>query len=111
MDDGDWVEKRLAELHAAAPVKRKKTELFAVVPLASAAAAYRALKCPRAMVWLWLLHQARKTGKSTVAVPNGVLVRYGVSREIKRRALQELAAAGLVTIEQRQRKTPVVTLL
>jgi hypothetical protein len=64
----DYAKKRLAELHAAAPAKRKKTAPFAVVSLPAAAKAFAVANCPKAMLWLWLLHQTRKTGKRTVAV-------------------------------------------
>jgi DNA-binding FadR family transcriptional regulator len=39
------------------------------------------------------------------------MAKYGVSREIKRRALRQWEAAGLVAIERGPRKTPIVTLL
>src|SRR6516164_7418097 len=107
----DYARRRLAELHAAAPTECKKTAPFAVVSLPAAAKAFAVANCPKAMLWLWLLHQTRKTGKRTVAVPNGAVAKYGVSREIKRRALRQWEAAGLIAIEQRSRKTPVVTLL
>ena len=107
----DWAQQRRAELEAAAPVKRKKSELFAMLRLAPAAAAYRAMNCPKAMVWAWLMQQTRMKGNLTVAVPNGALTKWGVSREIKRRALQQLEAAGLITIERPAKKTPVVTIV
>ena len=40
--------KRLAELEAAAPKRRKKTKLFAAMPLATAAKAFTAMNCPKA---------------------------------------------------------------
>ena len=107
----DYAKRRLAELHAAAPTKRKRTTPFAMVSLPAAAKAFAVANCPKATLWLWLLHQARKTGKRTVAVPNGAVAKYGVSREIKRRALRQWEAAGLVSIERGSRKTPIVTLL
>jgi hypothetical protein len=107
----DWATQRKAELEARAPVKRKKTKLFAVIKLEAASNAFAAMSCPRAMVYVWLVHKARMTGKKAIPVPNGVLVKYGVYREVKRRALKELEAAGLIAIEQRPRKTPIVTLL
>jgi hypothetical protein len=103
--------RRLAELYAAAPPKRKKTKPFAILDLAKAGRAFAAMNCPKATVYAWLVHEARKTGKRTVPLPNGILARYGVSRETKRRALKQLAAAGVITVEQRPRKTPLVTLL
>ena len=38
--------KRLAELEAAALKRRKKTKLFAAMPLATAAKAFTAMNCP-----------------------------------------------------------------
>ncbi len=107
----DWAKQRLAELRAAAPAKRRKTEPFAVVDLALAAAACRAMNCPKAMVWLWLVHKARSTGKAAVPVPNGALAKLGVSPDAKLRALRQLEAAGLITLERRSRKTPIAVLL
>jgi hypothetical protein len=106
----DWVKQRLAELHAAAPAKRKKARPFAVAVLDEAAAAFAAVNCRKAIVWLWLVHQSRKTGSRTVAVPNGALGKLGVSRLTKHRALKELAAAGCIVVEWRRRKTPIATL-
>jgi hypothetical protein len=109
MDDS--AKQRLAELHAAAPAKHKKTALFAMMSLPAAAKAFAAMNCSKAMVYVWLVHKARTTGKKSVAVPNGVLARYGVGRLSKYRALRQLETAGLITVEWRSRKTPAATLL
>jgi hypothetical protein len=108
----DWAERRRAELMAKAPVKRAKVEPYAAkVDLATAARAFAATDSKKAMVWLWLLHQARKTGNRTIAVPNGALAKYGVSRKLKCPALHQLEDAGLIAVEWRLRKTPMATLL
>jgi hypothetical protein len=106
-----WAKQRLAKLQAAAPTKRKRAEPFAVVPLQTAAKAFSAMRCPKAMVWLWLIHQTRKTGRRTISVPSGILAKLGVKRETKRRALKELAADGLILLDQRTGKPPLATLL
>jgi hypothetical protein len=106
-----WAKQRLAELEAATPLKRKRTEPFAVLQLSRAAAAFTAINCPKAAVWLWLEHQVRKTQCRTVAVPNSALAKLGVSRKVKNLALRQLEAAGLIAIERRPRATPKVTLL
>ena len=54
----DFVKRRLAELEAAAPVKRKKVKPFAAVELDGAAKAFAAMRCPKAMVYVWLVHRA-----------------------------------------------------
>jgi chloramphenicol 3-O-phosphotransferase len=111
METDDWAKHRIAELEAAAPVKRKKVKPFVKVQLDTVARAFAAVHCSKAIVYLWLVYQAWKTGKRTVPVPNGALTKYGVPRETKRRALRELEDGGLITVEQRSRKTPLATLL
>jgi hypothetical protein len=107
----EWAKKRLAELEAAAPAKRKKNKPFVKVELGAAAKAFTGMNCPKAMVYLWLVHQVWKKKKNTVAIPNGALNQYGISRKVKYLALQQLEEVGLITVEWRSRKTPVVTLL
>jgi hypothetical protein len=107
----DWAKKRLAELEAAAPVKRKKAEAFVKVPLWWAEAATKAVGAPDAMVCIYLLHTSWKVKSLTFPLLNGRLKRMGVSREVKRRVLRDLEAAGLITVERRSRKTPIVTLV
>ena len=106
----DWAKKRKAELEARAPVKRKKTKPFVFrLELDSAATAFTALDCAKATVWLWLLYQTKMTGNKTIAVPNGALSKYGVSRKQKSIAIRRLEKAGLITVDRRSRKTPIVT--
>lgn len=107
----DFVKRRLAELEAAAPVKRKKAKPYAAAELEGAAKAFAALGCPKAMVYLWLVRRARMAGKRTITAPSGELAKYGVHREMKRRALKELEGGGVIMIEGRPGKTPSVTLL
>ncbi len=47
----------------------------------------------------------------TFTMANGWLEERGVSREIKRRALRDLEAAGLITVERSNRRSPRVTLV
>jgi len=106
-----WAKQRLAELEAAAPAKRKKTVPFAKVPLPLAAEAAAATGGLRLFVWIWLLERSWRHQTRTVVVPNTALRQYGISREVKRSALNDLAAAGLITVEHRPYKNPIVTLL
>jgi hypothetical protein len=106
----EWARERRAELEAAAPTKRKKVAAFVKVPLAWAAKAAAATNTRKAMVWIWLLHRSWERNSHTITVPNGALLKYGVPRETKRRALAELEAAGLIMIERRPRKSPTVKL-
>ena len=61
-------------------------------------------------VWVWLVYRAWQDKSSTIVVPNAALAKYGVSREVKRRALAELETAGLITVARRHGKTPIVTI-
>ena len=81
------------------------------VPLWWAEAAARATRTPKAFVWVWLLHLAWEAKSSTFPLPNERIEKRGVGRQAKRRALCELEAAGLITVQRRSRKTPIVTLV
>ena len=121
VQDDDWdgvavkqgpdPEKRLGELKAKAPVKRKKARPFAKVYLDDAARLFGAMNCQKATVWVWLVHRAWKRQSQTISVPNGELTKFGVNREAKRQALQQLESVGAISINRRARKTPLVTLL
>jgi hypothetical protein len=111
MEMDAWAKNRLAKLKAAAPVKREKVEPYVKVSLERAAKSFTAVNCQKAMVYLWLVHQAAKTGTRTVSVPSETLAKYGVTRETKRRALRQLEHGGLISLEQQPRKTPIATLL
>jgi hypothetical protein len=58
----------------------------------------------------FLLHLAWKADGVAVKLPNGMLRRDGVSRHTKWRALRELERRGLITIECRPRRSPLVRL-
>jgi hypothetical protein len=107
----DWAKQHLAKLAAAAPVKRKKAEVFIKVPLWFAKAAVEATNTPKALVWLELLYQHFITGNMTFPMPNGRPKKLGVSRWAKCRALRELEAAGLIMVDRRHRKTPCITIV
>jgi hypothetical protein len=106
-----WAKQRLAELEAAAPARRKKKVPFAKVPLPQAAEAAATTGGLRFFVWLWLLHRSWQRQTRSVVVPNTALRQYGISREVKRRALNDLAHAGLISVKHRPYKNPIVTLL
>jgi hypothetical protein len=91
--------------------KQRQADPFVKVPLRWAAKAAKATKTPKALVWVWLLHTSWKTKRTTFPFPNGKLKGDGVARFTKHRALQELEAAGLITVERRHGKTPIVTLV
>jgi hypothetical protein len=111
MQEEPYHVRRLRELEAAAPVKRKKkTEPFVQVPLWWIEAAAKATKSPKTILLVELLRLRWKTGRSTFPLPNARLQRLGVSRKTKRRMLLDLERAGMIVVERRSRKTPIVTL-
>jgi hypothetical protein len=91
--------------------KTRKQQEFVKVPLQWAADAAEVTGTRGAVVWILLLYMAWKTKCLTFPLSNVMLARYGVSREIKRRALEKLEASGLIKIERRRKQSPIVTLL
>jgi len=89
----------------------KRKDAFVKVPLWWIEQATRATMSPQAFVCIWLLHLAWKARSMTFPLPNGRLTKQGADRRAKRRALANLEAAGLITVERKDGKTPVVTLL
>jgi hypothetical protein len=61
-------------------------------------------------VALHVLYHYWKTSKPFV-LPNGNLSMEGVERRAKWRGLRELERLGLVSIERRRRKSPLITVL
>jgi hypothetical protein len=109
--DAAWRERRLAELQAAAPAKkRKKVESFIKVTEWWIRAATKATHTKKALVAVELLRASWKAGGATTfALPSGRLKRFGVSDPTTWRALQDLRRAGLITIEQRGQKAPLIS--
>ena len=111
MQDEPWHVKRRREIEAATPIKRKKVEPFVKVPLWWIAAAARHTRSPATLIMVELLRTSWKAKNLTFPLPNGRLEKLGVSREIKRRVLRDLERGGLIKVERRSRKTPIVTLV
>jgi hypothetical protein len=111
MQDEPWHVKRLRELKAAAPVKRKKVEPFVRAPLWWIRAAAKHTRSPTTVVLVELLYRSWKARSSTFPLPTAELAKWGASKEIKRRVLRDLERGGLLTVERRPSKNPIVTLL
>jgi len=111
MNTEPWHIRRKRELEVAAPMKRKKVEAFVKVPLWWITAAANATGSPAVLVLIELLRLQWKTRRMSFPVPNARLKNLGVSREVKRRVLRDLQRAGLITVDQRTRKSPIVTLV
>jgi hypothetical protein len=90
--------------------QQKHTDRFVKVPLTWAERCAKATGTGQAYVWIWLLHRSWEEKSKTFPLPNGRLHQVGVSRDVKRRALAKLEAAGLIKVERPLCKTPIVTL-
>jgi hypothetical protein len=99
------------ETLTSAKPRRRQANSFAKVPLAWAAKAAKATRTPQALVWVILLRMAWQAKGLPFPLPNAALARYGVSREVKRRALTALEFAGLIRVERRHSRSPIVTLI
>ena len=56
-----------------------------------------------------LAYQVFKTHKSEVVLSNAMLRSVGISHKVKLRALRQLEAAGMVVVDWKARKSPLVT--
>jgi hypothetical protein len=102
--------KRLRELQVMrAPKRTRKEDIFAIMPLWTAALAAEATRSPALLVWAYILYCARKDGKHSFLLPNGWLERRGVRRQAKYRILGKLEAYGLISVEMQHGKSPRIT--
>jgi hypothetical protein len=63
-----------------------------------------------AVVWHLLHEDWKQGGGRPIKMPNGMLAIDGVGRHAKWRALNRLEKLGLITIERRPDKSPIVTI-
>jgi hypothetical protein len=111
MDAEPWHSRRRKELEVVPPSKRKKAERFVKVPLWWIAATAKYARSPAALVMVELLYASWKAWSSTFLLPNVRLAKLGVSREIKRRVIRDLEEGGLITVERKVSKSPIITLV
>ena len=65
----------------------------------------------RTIVAWWLLYLHWKDHGARFKLPNGMLRFDGVSRQSKWRALNDLESRGLIVVERRPRRSPIVRLV
>jgi hypothetical protein len=114
-EDWDWLkdyktpEKTVRRL--VSPPIRKRRQHFVKLPLTwvEQLANARSANIYRVAIHLHYLHW-RGEG-DPIKLTNGILAMGGVNRFAKWRALQELERLGLITIERRRRKAPLITLV
>jgi len=92
--------------------KRRRRAPFVMVSLAWAERLSTAKHLASWSVALELLRRDLKHNGQPIPLPNGQLeLKFRISRQQKWRALRELELLGLIRIEARPRKSPLVTLI
>jgi hypothetical protein len=91
--------------------KAKRTEPFLQISHKAIRAGAKVLGCHRLLVWLYIFHRVWSDNSNTVVIGNQTLRSWGVPRYAKYRALSQLAEAGLISVQWRERRSPVVTLI
>ena len=118
-NDGDdiWDKLRIDPAKLAAPHVpakiRKRREQFVMVPMWWIE---RLGKAPTAtgtthLVAIYILHLHWKHYGKPFKLPNGMLKYDGISRRSKWRALPDLERRGLIVVERRTRKSPIIRAL
>jgi CRP-like cAMP-binding protein len=111
------LDRRQAELEAqlaALPARGRKksvTEHFAIVPLSLAKRAAAATGNAQVLVYVYLLYLCRYKKTDTVKLTNRDLQLLGISKEVKRRALLNLEAEGLIRVSRSNNRSPEATVL
>lgn len=102
-----------AELAQAKPKQKTKrqrrTEPFLQIPHKALVTGAEVLGGQHLLVWLYIHHRLWADKRPTVVIGNQTLSAWGVSRKTKCSALRKLEDAGLVEVEWRERKSPLVT--
>jgi len=93
-----------------APKTRRRSDAFAQVPLALAAAMAKATENQRAMVLIVLIYEAWRANGKPFKLSNEILAPYGVTRYVKYRALLQLEKAGIIRVAWKSGRAPVIKL-
>jgi hypothetical protein len=89
----------------------KRKEQFVLVPLSMVDVMTKGVRDKTWPVLCHLLHESWKAHGKPVKLANGFLDMIGVSRDAKTDALRKLESLGLISIERRGRKSPVVRIV
>jgi hypothetical protein len=93
--------------------QRKKAEAFVKVPLWWIELAAKRTGSPTTLVLIELLYAKFRARSSTFKFSNVRLQKLGVSRDVKRRVLHDLAKGRgrMIVLEQKIGRAPVITLI
>ena len=112
LDEFTLTDEQVRERLASVPRKvQKRRQHFVRVPWTWVEPLADAHHIATYRVALHLLYQHWKTGGQTIALANGSLAMEGVTRRRKWEALGELERLGLITVDRRPRRSPLVTVL
>jgi hypothetical protein len=89
---------------------KKRQRQFVQLPLALVDKVGRHSRDKTFVVLCHLLHLEWKQRGGPIKLPNGLLDKLGVGRGAKSRALSKLERLGIVSVERRDRKSPIVTI-
>jgi hypothetical protein len=89
---------------------KKRHHIFVQVPLILVDKMVRHSRDKTFAVLCHLLHEDWKQGGGPIKVPNSFLKKLGVGRGAKSRALKKLESLGIISVERRDRKSPIVTI-
>ena len=106
---------RLDEAASVTPSTRRMrpcaVEPFLLMPVRDLVRGAAAFDNRGLLVWIYILHKAKLRGSDAIPLPNTSLKSWGVTPDMKTRALRRLEQAGLLRVEWRNRRSPVVTVL
>jgi hypothetical protein len=91
--------------------KRRSREPFTKFPHSWEARLMKAMRISSYRIALHLLYLHWKSTGRPILLSNVALARKGVTRQSKWNALAELTRLGLIKIEKRSRKSPVIRIL
>jgi hypothetical protein len=94
-----------------APKKRGKADGFAQISLRGAAEVSRKTKNAGFATLVMLAYKAFRAQSQTFIMSSDLSTVHGIHREARRRALIRFEKAGVIRIERRKGKAPIVTLL
>ena len=87
---------------------KKRHEQFVQLPLSWVDTIARSSRDKAFAVLCHLLHLDWKQGGGPIKVPNGFLAMIGVGPDAKSRALRKLERLGIIEVERRDRRSPIV---
>jgi hypothetical protein len=101
----------LAAVPKKQPKPKKRARKFTMFPLLWEEKLTEARHLGTYRVALHLLHRAWRGKGEPILLANGQLATKGVTRRTKWLALAELERLGLIVVERRPRKSPIITIL